>query len=372
MADKTFTSLRLKNKYDTYTNWTTNDPVLLAGEIALVDVSDVIDNEVEHVPSILMKVGNGTKKFSELDWVYAKASNVHDWALAADKPTYAANEITGLATYIDDRITTISGVQVDTDTQYTLTKVNDYQYKLMSKGKDDATFGTEVAVIDIPNDTAAITALQNLVGNTSVADQIAAVNTALEGRIAAIEGDYLKAADKTALEAADTALDGRVDTLETQILGLSGAMHFKGVEASLPADTSGYVDGDVILVGNKEYVVNNGAFVEFGDANAASQAVTDLTNRMTTAENNISTINTQLAEKPDRSDLDTTNQNVNDILQTLDDLQADLELKADDDDLQAVQATVDALADVATTGLWEDLSIGADTTIIIDCGTSAI
>ena len=124
MADKTFTSLRLKNKFDTLTNWTTNDPVLLAGEIALVDVSTVIDNEVEHVPSILMKVGNGTKHFSELDWVYAKASNVHDWALAADKPTYTANDIGGLATFIDDRITTISGVQVDTDTQYNLTKVN--------------------------------------------------------------------------------------------------------------------------------------------------------------------------------------------------------------------------------------------------------
>ena len=329
MAEKTFTSLRLKNKFDTLTNWTTNNPVLLAGEIALVDVSSVIDNEVEHVPSILMKVGDGTKTFTQLDWVYAKAANVHDWALAEEKPTYAAGDITGLATFIDDRITTISGVQVDTDTQYTLTKVTDYQYKLMSKGKDDASFATEVAVIDIPNDTAAITALQNLVGNTSVADQIAAVNTALSDRITAIENDYLKAADKTELAAADTALDGRVTTLEGKIVGLTGAMHFRGVQATLPADLTGYAAGDVILVGNKEYVFNDGAFVEFGDANASSQAVTDLTTRMTTAEGNIT-------------------------------------------DLQNDKANTADLADVATSGLWEDLAIGADTVIVLDCGGSAV
>ena len=346
MADKIFTSLRLKNKFDTFTNWMANDPVLLSGEIALVDVSAVIDDQVEHVPSVLMKVGNGNAKFSMLDWVYAKASNVHDWALADSKPAYSANEITGLATFVDDRITTVSGVQVDTDTQYTLVKVTDYQYKLMSKGKDDTTYGVEVAVIDIPNDTAAITALQNLVGDTSVADQIAAVNTALAARIAAIEGDYLKGADKTALEAADTALGGRVTTLESQILGLSGAMHFKGVLDSLPSSTADYSDGDVILVGNKEYVVNDGAFVEFGDANAASQAVTDLTSRMTTAEGKISAAEGEI-----------------------DALQANIE--GLEDSLGGKANTAD-LANVAISGLWEDLSVGDGVTIVLDCGTSAV
>lgn len=47
---------------------------------------------------------------------------------------------------------------------------------------------------------------------------------------------------------------GRVSTLEGQIVGLTGAMHFKGVVAALPEDLSSYVAGDVIIVGGKEYV----------------------------------------------------------------------------------------------------------------------
>lgn len=75
----------------------------------------------------------------------------------------------------------------------------------------------------------------------------------------------------------------RVGDLEDQITGLSGAMHFKGVLETLPvydAEKAGewtYEAGDVIIVGEKEYVcvekvsVEGTAipfvFVEFGDAN---------------------------------------------------------------------------------------------------------
>lgn len=48
-------------------------------------------------------------------------------------------------------------------------------------------------------------------------------------------------------------------------LGLSNAMHFRGVVSPLPANTSGYVNGDVILVENKEYVCSNSNWVELGD-----------------------------------------------------------------------------------------------------------
>ena len=62
-----------------------------------------------------------------------------------------ADEIGGLATFVDGRIEDVSGVTVDTDTQYTITKSSDTQYKLMSKGKGDTAFTTEVAVIDLPS-----------------------------------------------------------------------------------------------------------------------------------------------------------------------------------------------------------------------------
>lgn len=80
----------------------------------------------------------------------------------------------------------------------------------------------------------------------------------------------------TAYKAADTALDGRVATLEGTITGLSGAMHFKGVKTEIPSDVSGYADGDVIIVGDKEYVFNNGSFVEFGDVSAEGDRIAAL------------------------------------------------------------------------------------------------
>lgn len=80
----------------------------------------------------------------------------------------------------------------------------------------------------------------------------------------------------TAYKAADTTLGNRIGTLEGQITGLSGAMHFKGVKTEIPADVTGYVDGDVIIVGDKEYVFNGGSFVEFGDVSAEGDRIAAL------------------------------------------------------------------------------------------------
>ena len=73
-----------------------------------------------------MKIGDGTKKFSELPWISAKSADVYSWALAPTKPTYQASEIEGLDAYI-------SGKVEDTDTQYQLVKVNNTTFKLQSK-----------------------------------------------------------------------------------------------------------------------------------------------------------------------------------------------------------------------------------------------
>lgn len=83
-------------------------------------------------------------------------------------------------------------------------------------------------------------------------------------------------AEATARSEADTALGNRIGTLEGQITGLSGAMHFKGVENAIPEDVTGYADGDVIIVGDKEYVFNEGTFVEFGDVSAEGERIAAL------------------------------------------------------------------------------------------------
>ena len=50
---------RMKHKKDTHENWTTNNPVLLDGELVLV----VIDG------TTMFKVGDGESHYSDLDFV---------------------------------------------------------------------------------------------------------------------------------------------------------------------------------------------------------------------------------------------------------------------------------------------------------------
>jgi uncharacterized protein (UPF0335 family) len=82
--------VRLALKYDSYLNWTNTSEenkganhVLLKGEIGLCEISSKnTDSTVDQ--TVLFKVGDGTKKFSELPWASALASDVHDWAKATD------------------------------------------------------------------------------------------------------------------------------------------------------------------------------------------------------------------------------------------------------------------------------------------------
>lgn len=177
MAEKTFNDVRLQLKYDTYTNWTTANPVLLAGEIALTTVPTK-SNGIEQVPAVLMKVGDGTTAYNSLRFASALAANVHDWALGETKPTYSATEITGLADYI-------SGEIQDSNTTYQIVKVDNYNYKLQYKELNGSwTDVAENGSIVIPEYddsqlTADIEALQTQVGTGKVEEQISAAIAAL-------------------------------------------------------------------------------------------------------------------------------------------------------------------------------------------------
>lgn len=144
MANTSFNT-RIKLKLDTYKNWNAANPVLLAGEAA-VCVIPAATGAVQQEPVTLIKIGDGTKHFNELEFIGAKAADVYDWAKAATKPSYAASEISGLSDYI-------AGEIQDTDTQYQLVKVNDYSYKLQSKDKGGAWADVAGSTITIPQDT---------------------------------------------------------------------------------------------------------------------------------------------------------------------------------------------------------------------------
>lgn len=144
MANKTLNT-RIKNKVDTYENWTSANPTLLAGEIAIVKIPGSA-GAVQQEPATLFKVGDGVTAFKDLPFASGLAANVYSWALSAKKPDYTADEIQGLEAYI-------SGKVQDTNTKYKIeAAVEDpHTYKLFYKELNGE--WTEQDTITIPKDT---------------------------------------------------------------------------------------------------------------------------------------------------------------------------------------------------------------------------
>lgn len=132
---------RIKLKYDTYANWTSANPILLKGELAVVEVPAESGTGLNE-PAYLLKVGDGVKNFAALDWISGKAADVYAWAKAASKPVYQASEIQGLEDFI-------SGEVKDTNTTYQIVKNGDMGFKLQSKeiGAEGWTDVSEIALV---------------------------------------------------------------------------------------------------------------------------------------------------------------------------------------------------------------------------------
>lgn len=84
MAEKILKT-RIQLRYDTLTNWTTNNPVLKAGEIAIATIPTAAPAN-KQLPPVMFKVGDGTSKFTELDWASALAADVYSWAKESGLP----------------------------------------------------------------------------------------------------------------------------------------------------------------------------------------------------------------------------------------------------------------------------------------------
>lgn len=115
MANTTFNT-RIKLKYDTLANWTTNKAkVLLEGEVGLCYVPAVTDGTTTTAPTVLFKVGDGTTTWEKLPWGSGLAADVYDWAKDPEKPSYDYKEIKNLPIIPTDTNTTYKLVQDTTD-----------------------------------------------------------------------------------------------------------------------------------------------------------------------------------------------------------------------------------------------------------------
>lgn len=224
MAEKILKT-RIQLRYDTLANWTRNDPVLKAGEIAIATIPTA-DPAKKQLPPVMFKVGtyDGTndatkKKFSELDWASALSADVYNWAKAANKPTYTAAEV-GAATMedVNDAIAKIPTV-VDTDTQYQLV-LSGHTLKLQSKAKG-ATSWTDVTgqTFELPDNNTTYTFAE---GATNGAFSVTPSNSTTA---TSVKVHGLKSAAYTESSAYATAAQGdKADTAlqEHQTVNLTG------------------------------------------------------------------------------------------------------------------------------------------------------
>lgn len=244
---------RIMLKYDSYANWTTNNPVLLAGEVAIATIPSgtsvpTKDNrEMQDLPNVVMKVGDGSAHYNDLKFVSALAADVYDWAKAAQKPSYDASEILNLKEFVED----IS--DIDTNTQYTIVEVeNSEGFKFELKYKDLAdtefkSFNTPV-YIDLTGANARLKAAEKKLeelageGEGSIADMIA-------DAIAGLDAEINQAAGSDGLALHIKEVDGVI----TEFSGSIAANTYDAYGSAAQALTDAKAHSDANLAAAKKY-----------------------------------------------------------------------------------------------------------------------
>lgn len=111
MATTKTMNVQYKLRGDTLANLEAKNTVYGANEPIVVLVP--ADTDAGTKAATLLKLGDGTTAFNDLPYITALAGDVPEWAKAATKPEYNANEIKNIDSYI-------AGKVQDTDTQYKL------------------------------------------------------------------------------------------------------------------------------------------------------------------------------------------------------------------------------------------------------------
>ena len=182
---------RISLKYDTYAKWIEKNPVLLMGEVAIATIPadtavTTSRGQMQDLPNVVIKVGNGSDDYKTLPFVSALAADVYDWAKAAKKPTYDASEIANLKKFVEDNS------DFDTDTQYRIVPVNGvaYKYQLESKALDGAWTVVADSVVDLSDADSRLDSIEailksaGLSGNgQTVTAQITAAVQALDSTV---------------------------------------------------------------------------------------------------------------------------------------------------------------------------------------------
>lgn len=244
MSQTTFNT-RIINKHDTLANWNTSSCILKDGEIALayIPTTDTGNSNVTK-PTYLIKVGDGTHTFSELNWVNAPAADVYAWAklenpTIAQLPTNLKTAITDLQTKVGDTnvssaISAAIGALDVTDTAV----ANQFVTAVSETDGSITVTRRALSADDIP---------------ALAISKITGLQTALDAKVDESDFTTFQTTNSAAISAAQSAADdaqSAVDTLEAKVGTVPSDKTIVGMISEAQTAAT-YDDSDVVtLVGN--------------------------------------------------------------------------------------------------------------------------
>ena len=275
MAEMNEIFTRIQLKYDSYSAWTTNNPTLLPGEVAIAYLgpTHTTANPDNGTHPVLFKVGPGA--FNSLPWVSGLAADVYAWAKAKEIVTDGeGNAVTGV-TVRDNTDGTKSvvlnkdetfatkkeledlrdGLRADTNTTYNFsipTEGEDAGKLLVQKKEIGDTDWARVGAYDVvtPNELTEI--LESYYTKTEVDDLIQGVRDDIPDELGVMSVELLAGTANGSLklkvndeEGADVVVTGLE---EIKVKNATHAEAAKTVDAALTVKVGG---ADVIFDGSE-------------------------------------------------------------------------------------------------------------------------
>jgi hypothetical protein len=243
-----FLNTRIRLKYDLFDNWSTKNPVLLEGEVAIA-VPGTKVGSVDTNASCLMKVGNGTSHFNDLPWLNAVAADVHAWAKKSEAD-------------FKSWLTSADGPKLATQEDLTKlgTRVTNIENELNTEGT-----GLKARVTAVENEL-----------NTETTG-LKARMTAAEGDIDSLEGkvEALEAITGTGNTGDGKTLISRIEALETD--NGTNKTNIAENTTNIGKNTTaiGVLNGDVNTAGSVAKAVADAVAVEKGRAEEAEGNLQD-------------------------------------------------------------------------------------------------
>lgn len=297
MPNKVLNS-RLKLKVDTLENWESSEVILLAGEVAFATI-EMASGNITNVPTVVMKVGDGEHKWSELKYVYAQASDVYAWAKKAqpdyndlaNKPsiptvpvyTLAPGTAAGTLKLLKDgtgsevkvagwdELAALVDGKADADHTHTSEDITDFD-SAVNALIADGNFAVkgQIKNADIASDAAIaqskISGLETAltgkapVDHDHVVADITNFDTAVDGKISTHNSSSSAHSDiRSAVSAAQSAADAAQDTADAAMPktggAFSGAVTVQAPTAEMNPATKKYVDDAVSAAASGSFKV---------------------------------------------------------------------------------------------------------------------